>query len=430
MSDSSVRGEAALLIALLLWPTYAYFYQSAQHNEAARFDLTRAIVEDHSVTVDKYRYNSADLVLHARGGHVATYSSKAPGVSLLGILPLWWSHRALALLPVPEWVQWHLVAYVTIVCTVGLLSVLGALATFAILHQATGSVGWSVSTIVALWLGSLLFPYSTLYYGHQPAASLLALAFFLSFELRQGSAAASQRPILFAATSGALAGLAVLTEYPVALLAAPLAVYTLVAVARSPAIPSVRMRMAMAYAAGLSVGGVLLLAYNTAAFGSPFFFSYEPYLEMGGLFPAHRQGLGGIRWPGLRSFIDVLAKITVKPQRGLLYVGVDGGLYACSPVLWIALPGLVLLFRCRALRAEAWCVLAMTTAYLSFNACYGDSIVYWGGGTSLGPGRGPGEGCREATFPRPFRLFPFAFRPRAGYSPPHRATQTHILKGG
>jgi hypothetical protein len=402
MSDGSVRGEAALLIALLLWPTYAYFYQSAQHNEAARFDLTRAIVEDHSVTVDKYRYNSGDLVSHARKGHVATYSSKAPGVSLLGILPLWWSHRALALIPVPEWVRWHVVAYVTTVCTVGLLSVLASLATFMILHQATGSLGWSVLTIVALWLGSLAFPYSTLYYGHQPAGAFLALAFFLGFELRHGGAA-NDRPVLFAAASGALAGLAVLTEYPAALLAAPLAVYTLTAVARWPA-AAVRTRMAMAYAAGLSLGAVSLLAYNMAAFSSPFFFSYQPYLAMSDMFPAHRQGLGGIHWPGLRSFMAVLAEITVKPQRGLLYVGLDKGLYACSPVLWMAVPGLVLLFRRRALRAEAWCVLAMTTAYLSFNACYGDSIVYWGGGASLGP--------RHLVPLLPFLALPIAFGAR------------------
>jgi PA14 domain len=382
----SARTEAALLIVVLLWPTYAYFYQSAQHNETARLDLTRALVEDHAVSVDKYRFNSGDLVRHTRDGQMRTYSSKAPGVSLLGVVPLWWTHHALSLLPLPDFIHWHAVAYVTVVCTVGLLSVLAAVAAFAVVHHATGSLGWSVLAIVALWIGSLMFPYSTLYYGHQPAGALLSLAFFLAFELRRRSPTSLERPLLFAGTSGALAGLAVLTEYPTALLVLPLAVYTLSALPRGPQARALRMRMAGTYVAGLAVGAIVLLAYNAAAFGNPLFISYSSYLgEAPDLFPVQREGLAGVRWPGLRPFVDVLGEITVKPQRGLVYLGLDHGLYACNPVLWIALPGLALLFRSREWRAEAWCLLAMAVAYVGFNACYGDSIVYWGGGASLGP---------------------------------------------
>jgi hypothetical protein len=69
-----------------------------------------------------------------------------------------------------------------------------------------------------------------------------------------------------------------------------------------------------------------------------------------------------------------------------MYVGVeDGVLYACSPVLWLAVPGLVFMARRGGLRAEtALCGIAIL-AYFTFNACYGNSIVFWGGGASVGP---------------------------------------------
>jgi hypothetical protein len=384
--DGRARNDAALLIALLLWPTYAYFYQSAQHNEAARFDLARALAFDHAVSVDDYGYNSGDLVQHSRGGVTRMYSSKAPGISLLGAVPLWWTRNALSALPLEDWIRWHVAAWLTVICTVGLLSVVAAVATFVMIHHATGSLPWSVLTTLALWLGSLMFPYSTLFYGHQAAGALLALSFFLAFELRRPGSGALERPLLFAGGSGALAGLAVLVEYPTALLVAPVAAYTLSALPRGPDARALRLRMAAAYVGGLAVSAAVLLGYNTVAFGDPLFFSYETYLaERAALFPAQHRGLAGVRWPGLHPFLAVLGQITIKPQRGLLYLGLDRGLYACNPVLWLVLPGLGLLLRERARRAEAWCISAMTVAYLTFNACYGDSIVYWGGGASLGP---------------------------------------------
>jgi hypothetical protein len=91
-----------------------------------------------------------------------------------------------------------------------------------------------------------------------------------------------------------------------------------------------------------------------------------------------------MHWPGGARFAEVLAEITVRPHRGLVYLGFEEGrLYALSPVLWLALPGLVWLRR--AARPEALLVLAALAAFLIFNACYGDSFVYWGGAASVGP---------------------------------------------
>src|SRR5205814_8166749 len=78
--------------------------------------------------------------------------------------------------------------------------------------------------------------------------------------------------------------------------------------------------------------------------------------------------------------------LTVRSQRGLVYLGLDGlRVYACSPVLWLAVPGLALLFRRRDLRPEAALITLCVVLYLSFNACYGETVIFWGGGRSLGP---------------------------------------------
>ena len=76
-----------ILLFLLLWGTYAYFYQSTQDNEAARLDQTRAIVQDHTLSINKYRWNSADVIQYQKRGSDYIYPAKAPGMSLLAVFP-------------------------------------------------------------------------------------------------------------------------------------------------------------------------------------------------------------------------------------------------------------------------------------------------------------------------------------------------------
>jgi hypothetical protein len=141
-----------------------------------------------------------------------------------------------------------------------------------------------------------------------------------------------------------------------------------------------------AFAAGALAAGAILAAYNVAAFGDVLYIPYQAYAGVGGpqKFPGHAAGLLGIHWPGGAEFARVLAEITLRPQRGLVYLGFgEGRVYALAPVLWLALPGLLWLRR--AARPEALLVLAALAAFLIFDACFGDSIVYWGGAVSVGP---------------------------------------------
>src|SRR5215211_4871580 len=68
----------ALAIFAVLLVSYAYFYQGGGWNENSRMDLVRALVEDHSLIIDRFHTNTRDLAKF--GGHY--YSDKAPGVSI------------------------------------------------------------------------------------------------------------------------------------------------------------------------------------------------------------------------------------------------------------------------------------------------------------------------------------------------------------
>jgi hypothetical protein len=131
------RYRVELLLFLLLWSTFAYFYQSTQQNEAVRFDQTRAIVQDHTLAINKYSLNSADVIHYSTDGQDRIYPNKAPGTSLLAV-----PHflvASLILKPalaagLPPGVYWHLLAYATIVFSISLLSALAATAMFLVLR--------------------------------------------------------------------------------------------------------------------------------------------------------------------------------------------------------------------------------------------------------------------------------------------------------
>lgn len=344
--------RALLLLLLGIW---ACFYQSAGHNEAAHLDLARAMAEQRTLSVDRYRYNSADLVVHQG----RTYSNKAPGAALLALPGFAVSRLVTRPLPVAEPARWDLVLHLTTLGSVGLLSALAAGASFSFIARAVG-VPAALAGVLCIWLATPLLAFSTLLFGHALAAGLVGLA-GARLLARSAPAAAG----LDAAAGGAL-GLAVTTEYPAAFVALPLLGLGLA-----------QRRSAAALLGGFAAGLLPLLVYQQLAFGSPLIPPYLGYLAegAGANFPAHARGFLGFAWPGTSAFLGVLAELTIGPARGLIRL---------CPVLVLALPGLLLLARSGAAR-EALVIGGAAALLLGTNASYGDSIVYWGGGTSLGP---------------------------------------------
>jgi len=70
---------------------FVYFFPSpVGPNEAAHLDLTRAIVDHGSFTIDAYHANTEDVALY----HGHYYVNKAPGQSLLGV-PIYFAFKAM-----------------------------------------------------------------------------------------------------------------------------------------------------------------------------------------------------------------------------------------------------------------------------------------------------------------------------------------------
>lgn len=378
-----------LILFLLLWLTYSYFYQSTHHNEAARFDQMRAIVQDHVLEINKYWWNTADVIHYSKSESDHIYPNKAPGMTIISVIPFAAIAAVLGALyrvGVVNGGYWHLVTYLTTLFTVGLLSALGAVAIYRVLKQMKADEYLSILAVVGIWLGTLAFPYSTLFFSHQFVASLLAIAFFLLFRLRSSSELSARGQLWRAFGAGSLIGSSVASEYPTALLAIVLSIYALWVIIRLDHPPRKRLMLCVAGFAGTLIGAVLLIAYNAAAFGKPFYIPYESYTTVGASFSAtYRHGWLGLHPQSVGQFIHALAAVTIYPKIGMLYLGIQHWrIYACNPLLWLGVPGLAIMIWRRDTRPEGILLAAMTAVYLLFITHYGASEYDWSGASYVG----------------------------------------------
>jgi hypothetical protein len=215
--------------------------------------------------------------------------------------------------------------------------------------------GYGTVTAITLGLGTMVLPFSTLYFSHVLAATLAFAAFALLFRERAGP----PKPILLA-LAGVLAGLAFASEYPLAFAGAVLGLY---AISRGD-----RIRRGLAYAGGCVVGALPLFAYNLAAFGSVTHFSYANAVKRQGIsghdvLGANDSGFFGIDIPNPKVLLELLFSAK--------------GLITLTPVLALGAAGIVLLHR-RGRRAEAWTIAGLVGVYLVYNSGY---WLPYGGGT-------------------------------------------------
>lgn len=366
------RVERTLFAVSFL--TFAYFYQAADQSTAARFDLMRSILERHTLAIDDYAgFNTADIIQF--GGHI--YSVKAPGGAFTGLVQWLVFSKLLAPLAASnQALYWALLTHLTIVFSTGLAIALMAVVCFRFALILGATAGRAASLAILLSFGTIIFPYATEMTGEPIAAASTFAAFYLLVTARNDSS--PDRALL----AGMLAGWAVLCDYPAILIAGALGAYTL-AKLRGPQI--------LSFAVGAGAIALILLAYNRAAFGAPFFMSYEAYKLPGNTqFPEQAVGFVGLTYPKLYN----LWKILIDPQRGLFF---------CNPMLLIAIPALTRFGRDRRWRAEFGVTIFAVAGLILFNASFGESIVSWGGGTATGP--------RQIVAAIPFMVLALAFVP-------------------
>jgi hypothetical protein len=349
-------GAALLALALV---AYSYFYQAGGWNQNSRFDLTRAIVEDGTVRIDRFERNTGDEACRV-GARVcpkvprgqprpkdhAFYTDKAPGISLLGV-PAWALGHALAgERPSPRALA--IGAWAATVLAVGLPSAMAVVA-LLLIALALGASRPQACAVAAAWaLATLAWPYATLMYGHQTLAALLVIA--LALVLTTASVTPRR-----AAAIGAVLGLAVMVEYTAVLGALPIVV---LALRRGP-----WRGVLLGGFVGALPPAIALAAYHTAAFGGPltlpYEFSTQPHRHQGAF-----MGLGA-------PDPDALWGILGSSYRGLFYA---------APWLLLALPGGVLLWRAGQ-RAVVLVCASIAVLFVWMNA----SLVDWQGGWAMGP---------------------------------------------
>jgi len=341
------RPESALFVLAL--GVYAYFFQGGGWNQNAHFDLTRAIVEQHTLVLDDYVANTGDWSV----ANHHYYSNKAPGVGLLAV-PVYAAVHPLAHgQRVRGWVV-HLGAYLSTVICVALPAAVAVAMLFRV-AVVMGAPMAAAAALCAAWaFGTLALPYATLLYSHQLTASLLFTGFGLLVTARAAGRFGTARMLAV----GLFLGLAVAAEYPCALPAAVIAGYALAVV---------RPRQRLAWAAvGAGLPLFLLAAYHTAAFGGPLTTGYGATGDRardGGLFI-------GIALPSAR----VLGKVLFSPGRGLL---------THAPWLIFGVLGAARFIQDRARRLEGLACLGVIVLGLAFNSSLtqpGD----WAAGRGIG----------------------------------------------
>jgi hypothetical protein len=388
--------RAGLLALTLLAVGWALIMQSLGWAQTSYFAFVKAL-SDGSTQIDRYHWETRDKSYI--DGHF--YSVKAPGLPLL-LTPAYlgieaaggkalareaadqarrggghqWTYNGLNVANYgysttrAAAVKRRLEVQAPIVWALGLLgSVLPALALLALLRRRAERLepGFGTITAVTLGTGTLIMPFAVQLFGHVLAALLAFGAFLVVWREREEPAPVPWRLAL----GGLLAGLAVTTEYPLAIAGGIVGLY---AVLRPDAIAAgwrATGGRALAYAAGVAAGVVPLLTYNLIAFGNVTTLSYKDAVNEQGTTGHATLGLNdggffGIGMPRLRQGLDLL----VSPR----------GLLVLTPIVLAAAIGVVLMYR-RGRRAEALVIGAICLCFYLYDTGYWLPM----GGGSPGP---------------------------------------------
>lgn len=358
---------------LVLFISYAYFYQAGGWNQNSRFALVRAILNEHTLRIDPYQRNTGDIAFYE--GHY--YSDKAPGLALAAVpvtAPVRLAYMAFGGDP-ETFDGLALLSWAATILTVGLLSAAAGVVIFSLSQAWGATTGASLFAAFAFGLATPMWFMATIFIGHAISAACLLFAFAAAWRICAEGELAPSQPIEWSSAPesrdrwqglivGAGAGWATVSEFPAAVPAVLLALWTLLGAWHLGRQRALRI-------VGWMVGGALasaavLMVYQYLCFGSPFHLAYS---SESGDFAGMHQGLFGITFPTWHTTYEVL-------------FGEFRGLLPLSPIIFTAPLGLWMLRRgSPAVRQGALMAALIAAFYIFLNASY----HYWEGGWSLGP---------------------------------------------
>jgi hypothetical protein len=329
------------VLGAALFVPFAYFNHNDGWNQTARLAELHAVVMQHTVSIDKYHEITGDKALI--DGHY--YSEKAPAI-VLAALPsfaLTVLAQRIAGVDPDAAPAWRVSGWITTAACVGLIAALGGLAFFALLEPRLGTSIALLSTF-GFFFGTLTFPYATALFAHAGTIGFLAIALWGAL----GSRSAVRDEI-----AGLAAGLSVASEYPAVFSCGVIGLYL------AYVDPRRMWRFGLATLPALA----LILANNYLTTGSPFELSY-------GSNPAFPD-MTTSNWMGFQ-----LPNLSLTPA---LLFGEYRGLLFWSPILLMAVPGMLELYR-QDRPAAIMIAAAFVLTFLQVAAFYN-----WFGGNSFGP---------------------------------------------
>jgi len=357
--------QREIILALFLILCYGFFRQVAVWNEPSRYDLAVALVDNHTTRIDAYQANTGDKAFYR--SHY--YSDKAPGSSLL-VVPVYLVMRGAASLQGIHHLDFNQVIATFAFFACALPTVVLALLLLRFLRPHVGE-WWALTMTAGYALGTIAFPFATMYFGHAATAFFLFAAFYLLWRARADGPA--WQPIL----AGFLAGWAVLVDFSAAFGVGVLLLYAL----------SRHWRMLPLLIAGAAPPAALLLGYNWVSFGGPFRLGYTN-LSNSGFAGGMNQGILGVQLPKVATLNEILFG-----PRGLLHL---------SP--WLALAPLgVWAARRPGYRREVAVCAAITLGYLLLNGGYYLPFGGWTPGPRFLTPMLPFAAVLVALAPRSFR---------------------------
>jgi hypothetical protein len=371
----TLRAHWPLMLAGFLYLyVFPYLPELRSPNELCRLYQTRALADFGTIEINSVIMRWGYVGdLSRMGTHL--FPSKAPLLSYMAV-PV---YAVLKLLRggsdrVPELA---LVYFARLFCTV--LPAIFVLVPLRRFLRAYLEPRIADGALLTYAIGTLAYSYAELFMSHTTCAVLAFLSFFVLWRLQRGEWGQDgdgrwlrgREP--WYALAGALAGLAIASEYTVALSIVPLAIYGFVTAKR-------RLRALVWAVAGILPPGAFLAWYHWRAFGSPFETGYK-HLNDPGYQGWHTPGFLGITVPDLQSL-------------GLSFFSPLRGLFMLSPVLLLAIPGIVLAWRKRIARAEMVLAAASLVLYTYFTSSF--SYASWGWTT----------GPRHMTSLVPFLMLP------------------------
>lgn len=357
--NSSSRLKIACLLGAVSFLSFIFFYEGGGWNQNSRFDLLRAIVERHTLTIDAYHENTQDKA-HVNGHY---YSDKAPGLVFLAVPFALAGRTAIRIAGIaPESPRGeYALSYLVTAGAVALPTALATVCLFFLALRFGCDLRAAAFSAIVMSVGTPIWAYAGVFWAHALVGACLLFGFAASLNLRESLSPRTDWG--WALAVGLSAGWATVTEYPAVPASAALAFLALAQSWRRGAAARWRVLGGIAIAAGFCA--IVLFSYLHAAFGS-FRPSYS-YYDPNSFSFMRQQGYLGLTYP----HPDRLLKLLFGCSRGLFFV---------SPAMLAAPIGLWVLWK----KERSWAPLAaagIALYYFLFHA----SFYWWKAGLTFGP---------------------------------------------